>query len=71
MISEDFCWREAFMAEQLQALDWAISDRWNAMASQRVDIERMAASKTANRSTQALLQRPDLGTRLPGFAEFP
>ena len=62
------------MAEQLkrlQALDWAISDRWHAIASQRVDTPLLVASEAAIRSTQALLQRPDLGTRLPGFAEFP
>jgi hypothetical protein len=60
------------MAKLKLKIRWAIAD----ILLHRVDNvlqdydARFAVSEAAIRSTQALLQRPDLGTRLPGFAEF-
>ena len=61
------------MTERLVGLtfDWATEDFLNAAYSQRADASLIATSMAAIRSSQALLQRPDLGTQLPGFEISP
>jgi hypothetical protein len=54
------------------AVELAVEDILRqATKSSRSAADLAMTSWAAIRSTQALLQRSDLGTRLPGFAEFP
>jgi hypothetical protein len=58
------------MTERLElepTFAWTTDSFLHTAYSRIADASLIAASTAAIRSSQALLQRPDLGTQLPGF----